>query len=106
MAQYLFVVTRNIETDVTARYVLRSALALCRRDHEVTVFLADDAVGTFNATASAVLEPLISANARVMADARAAECEHGSLPGCGIRVATDDDLASLLLAPGIQAQWC
>lgn len=106
MAQYLFVVTRNLESDVTARYVLRSALGLCRHDHEVTVFLADDAVGGFNARCAALIEPLISASARVVAGAPATECEQ-LIPGdCGIRTATDDELAHLLLTPGIQAQWC
>jgi hypothetical protein len=106
MAQYLFVVTRNLDTDVTARYVLRSALTLRRRAHDVTVFLADEAVRAFTINCAGVLGPLLAAEARVLAEAAAVNRERTIPRSLGIPAASDKELAGLMLTPGMQAHWC
>jgi len=84
--------------------MLRIALGLQRRTEQVTVFLTDDAARVLRRTESErALRPLLAAGATVLAEGQvpAHLCECG-----GVQPASNETLAALLTAPGVQAHWC
>ena len=101
----LFVVTRPLVDDVTAGYMLRTALWATRRGDEVTVVISGRALENRDLVPEA-LEPLLSSQARILIhEWQDAERAAPSVwDGCALT--TDDGLAELLLTPQIQAQWC
>jgi hypothetical protein len=104
MERHLFVITRDPTTDPSAIYTLRIALGLQRRQHDVSVVLADAALpGASSSEYVQRLEPLVSAGARLLALTEAAFAELDSL---GCPKVSQDALADLLTQPGTTAQWC
>lgn len=103
MAHYLFVLTHDTQTDVSAAHLVRSALALRRRDHQTTLFLTDDAA---NAAPGDRLSALVDAGARVLVDCDPeSNASIRSLPP-GFEPGSSDELSRLLLTPGLCAYWC
>src|SRR5579871_4529752 len=102
---YLFVVTRDLRNHPSARYTLRIALGRIRRGDEVTVFITDDAVPGALMDSTPVAE-LLEAGIRVLIDAQGQRLSDQEIANLGGNVATEDDLASLLLTPRIHAEWC
>lgn len=109
-AGYLLVVERPSDS-ASATHALRLALGRCRRGERVTVFLtaaiAPSATSDpVDSLAISLLQRLVLSGGQVMAEAallgNAGFC--GSVPG--LVVAAEEDLAALLLQPGIEALWC
>lgn len=104
---HLFVLTRDISNDPSAAHVLRIALGLQRRQGNVMVFLTDNATGGHMAPGGVgALRDLVSAGGQVVADDRLLERAPPFAYGLGIEKGTEEDLAALLLRPGIHAHWC
>jgi len=104
MERYLFVMTRDIISHPSAVHMLRIALGLQRRTEQVTVFLTDDAVRALPQSESGrALRPLLAAGATVLADG---EVPDHLCSSAGVQPASNDTLAALLTAPGVQAHWC
>ena len=106
--RHLFIVGRPIASDPSAGHFLRLALGQQRRTGGVAIFLLDDAYPgrTSGLTAAPVLADLIHAGARILVHADLHARVSGPGDGVAILRATDDDLADLLLAPGVAATWC
>ncbi len=107
MSAYLFVLSRDVVSDTSARFTLRHAMALRRRDHEVIVALVDDAVPAERGVdSSAILARLLEAGVQVYAD----EQIRARLPaGPELRSivhADDVELGALMLRPSINTLWC
>lgn len=103
VAEYLFVLARDAVTSVSADYVLRTAVALQRRRQRVIVVLADDAASKArNGQLHPAVRALLEAGGRVLLLAGLGD----EITPIGVEAASEDYLASLVLMPGIQAQWC
>jgi hypothetical protein len=105
--QYLFVITRDLSADPSAAHLVRIAGATARRKHEVTVVLAESAIGRDSREACrSVLERLRSAGARLLIHVELLQEAELSAEELTLCVADDQSLASLLLTPGMRAHWC
>ena len=105
-ARHLLVVERPLSSASSA-YAVKLALGRCRRGERVTVFLLGTALqGEANPSVVSPIQRLLSSGGRVLA-ARALMRPSSLLAKTqGVERGTEDDLASLLLAPGIDAAWC
>ena len=102
MAEYLFVLTRDA-ADASADYTLRIAVGLQRRRHQVTVILADDgASAACGGQCHPAVRVLLEAGARVLVLLGAG----AEITPTGLEAASEEDLASLVLMPGVEAHWC
>lgn len=110
---YLFVFTRSLARETSARYLLRQANALSRQGFPVTLMLAAEAwsgdgdrglgladLGMSSHPQSAFADP--KPTIYVLADAP----PDGLPPELGVRPATDRDLAALMLDPLVTTYWC
>jgi len=104
--QYLFVFTRNISNDPSAGHLLRIALGVCGRAHDVTVFLTDNAIGGTEHGAADLIERLRRAGVRVIADGGILGRARLQADQLGVEPASDDELCALLLTPGVSTHWC
>jgi hypothetical protein len=104
---YVFIVGRPVPSDPSAGHLLRLALGQQRRTGDVTVFLLEEAfAGQSSPRLPPVLADLLRADAQVLVHDGAHLGLRETLNGQGMQPGTDDDLARLLLKPGISATWC
>jgi hypothetical protein len=105
-AGHLLVLERPL-TGPSAAHALRLALARCRRGERVTVYLTETALSPApESTAIHPLQELLFSGGRVLAEM--AVMGSASVLGgtSGIERASENDLATLLLIPGVDARWC
>ena len=107
MSAYLFVVSRDVVSDSSARFTLRNAMALRRRGHEVTVALVDQAVAAERGMdSSAIVGRLLEAGVQVLADDQI-RARLPAVPALeSIARADDAALGALMLRPSINTLWC
>jgi hypothetical protein len=105
--RFLFVLTRDLSADPSAAHVVRIAVATGRRQHPVTVFLAESAVCHDSLDdCRAVLERLRAAGAQLLAH-RELLFEVGvTAEDLLLQEGDDVSLGDLLLIPGVRAHWC
>jgi hypothetical protein len=99
--------SRDIASDASARFTLRNAMALRRRDHEVIVALVDDAVAVKRGIeSSAILARLLGAGVQVYADEQILARLPATPELQSIVRAGDAELGALMLRPSINTLWC